>query len=131
MYRKEKTIPRGTTDMIFEKTITVPADTAKLIDRYIGVNPTSEDDCLSIDETIRYTADFDNGVEVDVKCCGVDYDDGPDAINTAWTEAVLFENGYEQDNIFGEDEFFCDWEFEYDENEYIVHVIREGGTDSE
>lgn len=117
--------------MIFEKTITVPASTAELIDRYISVNPTSEDDCLSIDETIRYTADFGNGVEVDVKCCGVDYDDGPDAINAAWTEAVLFENGYEQDNIFGEDEFFCDWEFEHDENEYIVHVVREDCTDSE
>lgn len=131
MYREEKTNPKGNTDMIFEKTITVPADTAKLIDRYIGVNPKSEDDCLSIDETIRYTADFSNGVEVDVKCCGVDYDDDPDAINTAWTEAVLFKNGCEQDNIFGEDEFFCDWEFEYDENEYIVHVIREDGADSE
>ena len=44
---------------------------------------------------------------------------------------MLFENGCEQDNLFGEDEFFCDWEFEYDENEYIVHVIREDGTDSE
>ena len=104
IYREGKTTTRGNTDMIFEKTITVPAYTAKLIDRYIGVNPKSEDDCLSIDETIR---------------------------NTAWTEAVLFKNGCEQDNILGEDEFFCDWEFEYDENEYIVHVIREDGADSE
>ena len=117
--------------MIFEKTITVHAGIAERIDRYISVNPASEDECLPIDETIRYTADFGNGVEVDVKCCGVDYEDTPDAINTAWTEAVLFENGYERDNIFGEDEFFCDWEFEYDGNEYIVHVIREDGTANE
>lgn len=117
--------------MIFEKTITVPASTAEEIDRYITVNPASEDECLPIDETIRYTADFGNGVEIDVKCCGVDYDYEPDAINTAWTEAVLFENGREQDNILGDDEFFCDWEFEHDGNEYIVHVIREDGADSE
>ena len=111
--------------MMFEKTIIVPKDEAEQIDRYLTIEPASEDECLGIDDTISYTADFGNGIEIDIKCCGVDFDDSQDAYNTAWTEAVLFENGLERDSIDGECDFFGDWELEYDENEYLVHVVRD------
>lgn len=110
--------------MKFEKTIEIPEVEAEAIDRFLNENPKSEDECLSMDDTMSYTADFGNGIEVDVKCCGVDYDGSEDAINTAYCEAVLFQNGYEQDCVEGDNDFFGDWEFESDENEYTVHVIR-------
>lgn len=38
-----------------------------------------------------HTAIFGNGIEMDIKLCGVQYEDG--GFNKPWTEAVLFKNG--------------------------------------
>lgn len=63
------------------------------ITRYLTEEPRSEKECLPEDETITFTATFDDGYEVDVKCCGVQYNENDS--NLAWAEAVLFHNGAE------------------------------------
>lgn len=71
---------------------------------------------LNEDETIYYSAIFDDGYEVDIKICGADYE-------PAWTEAVLFKNGCECccseccDTLLGE------WELEYKNKKFIVDVV--------
>lgn len=109
--------------MRYEQTISISKSVADMINKYLYVEPESIDDCLGEDETITYTAVFPDGFEIDIKCCGVQYDEREDT-NTAWTEAVLFHNGYE---CYSEpaDDFFGEWFFEYDGNEYVVNVVSE------
>ncbi len=53
-------------------------------DRINGfLNANSPEEYQGEDETIIHTAVFDDGYEVDVKCCGCDDE-------SSWTEAVLF-----------------------------------------
>ena len=95
-----------------ERTICVKKSLAATIDSLLrGEVKMSEDD------TIIETADFGNGIEVDVKCCGADEE-------TAWAEAVLFQNGSECCYSEVEYEFFGDWIFEFEGNTYIVHVRK-------
>ena len=107
--------------MRYEKTITINKAAADMIIRYLTIEPTCAEDCLGEDETIVYTAVFDNGIEVDVKCCGVQYGEDEET-NVAWCDAVMFKNGYEVGCSEVEDDFFGEWEFEYDGNEYVVMV---------
>ena len=109
--------------MRYKQNIYVKKAQAELIKRYLFEEPTCEKDCLSEDETIIYTAVFDNGIEVDIKCCGVQYHEGE--CNTAWCEAVMFYNGCEVCYTDVEDDFFDEWLFEYNDDEYIVNVIVE------
>ena len=82
----------------------------------------SEEECFGEDETITETARFDNGFEMYIKCCGVQYEE--DGCNLAWTEAVLFHNGGQVAFTEPSDEFEGDWELEDDDgNTYIVHVV--------
>lgn len=107
--------------MRYEKTITINKMTADMITRYLTVEPTCADECLGEDETIIYTAVFDNGIEVDVKCCGVQYREDEEC-NTAWCEAVMFYGHSEVCCSDPEDTFFGEWELEYDNDDYIVVV---------
>lgn len=107
--------------MTFEETIIISQDEAKKIQIFLEEEPSSEEKCLGEDETISYTASFNNGFEMDIKCCGVQYQEGES--NLAWTEAVLFQNGVEICCTEPSDEFIGDWNLWDDENEYIVHVI--------
>lgn len=106
--------------MRYEKTIAISKAAADMIISYLTVEPKCADECLSENETIVYTAVFDNGIEVDIKCCGVQYHE--EDTNTAWCEAVMFENGHEVYCEYGEDDFFGEWEFEYNNDEYVVIV---------
>lgn len=107
--------------MRYEKTITINKNIANVINHYLNDEPKCASDCLSEDETIVFTAEFDNHIEVDIKCCGVQYHED-EATNTAWCEGVLFDNGCERCCEYGEDIFFGEWQFEYNDNEYIVNV---------
>lgn len=69
-------------------------------------------------ETIIKTAVFENGFEMDIKCCGCR--DG-----VAWTEAVLFRNGSEVCYTEPCDEFLGEWECTNDVDTYIVNVVVE------
>lgn len=106
--------------MRYAKEIVIGKGEADMINKYLHVEPACEGDCLGEDETITHTAVFDNGVEIDIKCCGVQYHED-DTANVAWTEGVLFHNGYECCSE-PDDEYFGEWFFEHDGNEYIVVV---------
>ena len=84
-----------------------------VIDKYL-----SGEEILGEDNTITTTVKFDNGFEMDVKCCGSQ--DG-----TAWTEAVLFdENGHEATMTDPSDEFFGEWIIEYEPDTYHAEIER-------
>ena len=106
--------------MTYEKTIKISKNAAEKIRKYLTEEPANESECLSEDEIISETANFGNGIEMDIKCCGVQFQEGEN--NTAWSEAVLFDNGSEVSCTEPCDEFIGDWELEYKDNKYIAHV---------
>ena len=73
---------------------------------------------LTEDETLVWGASFGNGIEMDIKLCGADE-------YVAWTEAVLFKNGFEVGCTDCMDEILGAWEIDYDGIAYIVYVIEE------
>ena len=90
-------------------------------------HPQSEDECFT--DTLSFTADFGNGIEMDDKLCGVDYESGGD--NRPWTEAVLFKNGSEIGHTDPDDKFFTIWEIEDDDIRYrVIVIVPETGTGS-
>ena len=114
--------------MTYEKTLALDSSYLDEIKKYLTIEPTSASDCLGEDETISETVAFDNGFEMDVKCCGVQFKDGES--NLAWTEAVLFCNGSEVCCTEPCDVFESDWKLDDDDgNTYIVHVV--GGEQNE
>lgn len=110
--------------MRYEKTIFLSKEEVKQINKYLHVEPTCEEECLGEDITITNTAVFDNGIEMDIKCCGVQFDENAES-NTAWTEAVLFENGSQVCYTEPSDEYLGEWSLEDNGNEYVV-FIKEG-----
>jgi hypothetical protein len=109
--------------MKFKKVITVDKATAEQINRYLNIEPTCADECLGEDIAIINTVKFDNGIEMDIKCCGVQYEEESES-NLAWTEAVLFNNGNEVYYTEPSDEYFGEWICEYNGNEYVVIVAE-------
>ena len=107
--------------MKFKKVITISKEEAEQINKYLHVEPTCADECLGEDAVIVNTAKFDDGIEMDIKCCGVQYEEQSES-NTAWTEAVLFHNGIQECYTEPSDEYLGEWICEYDGNEYIVIV---------
>ena len=89
---------------------------------------------LSEDDTIAESAYFENGMVMDIKCCGAQDE-------TAWTEAVLLipNTGLGQRRkdepgscVYGEcgcsdvnDEFVGEWKLEHNGDTYIAEVIVE------
>ena len=105
-----------------ERTVYVKKSFIDMIERYLHKEPKDSSACLGEDETISVTTKFDNGVEMDIKCCGVQYKEGES--NTAWSEAVLFKNGSQVACTEPSDTFDGDWELECaDGDTYIAHVI--------
>ena len=116
--------------MRYEKTIYVSKKRLETIRKFLEVEPDDKYECLGEDGFFVETAKFDNGIEMDVKCCGVQYEEGES--NTAWTEAVLFKNGSEVCCSEPSDEFEGEWELEYNGDTYIVNIVPEltpGETD--
>ena len=104
--------------------IIVPGEMAKKIDYYLSHEPVSEEECFGEDAVITYTAKFEDGMEMDIKLCGVQYEE--EESNLPWTEAVLFRNGCELTHSEVSDEYFGLWELEYDGDVYSCLVEREG-----
>lgn len=107
--------------MRYEKTIVISKEKAEQINRHLHIEPTCANECLGEDIAIVNTATFENGYEMDIKCCGVQYNE-EDESNTAWTEAVLFCNGSEVCCSEPSDEYLGEWILETDEDEYVVVV---------
>lgn len=108
----------------FERTITISQNEDAQLKKWLS-EPIDENDHRdnypSEDETFTKTAVFDNSYEMDIKCCGVQYEDGN--TNACWTEAVLFRNGSEVTHSDVGDEFVGEWHLVSDDDEYIVNVI--------
>ena len=107
--------------MRYERIITISKKEAEQINKHLHVEPTCEDECLGENITIVHTATFDNGIEMDIKCCGVEYRADEES-NTAWAEAVLFDNGNEICCTEPSDEYLGEWICEYNGDEYVVIV---------
>ena len=112
--------------MEYKATITIPPKKAKYIKRVTQIEPKDFNDFSqnypNEDETYTETVMFPNGAEIDVKLCGVQWDDY--SSNKAWTEAILYENNSETVSE-PEDDFFGEWWFYADNDTYLVNVIEE------
>lgn len=73
---------------------------------------------LTEDDTLVWGASFGNGFEMDIKLCGADEE-------VAWTEAVLFKDGFEVGCTDCMDEILGEWELEYNDVTYIAYVIED------
>lgn len=107
--------------MRYEKTLLIAPSMADTITGYLREEPKDESECFGEDCTITNTVVFDNAVQMDIKCCGVQYVEGES--NLAWTEAVLFQNGAQLCFTEPFDEYVGEWICEYDGDEYVVNVI--------
>lgn len=105
---------------VCKKTIVIPKLKAAYFNKILANQQGHE---LGEDETITYTARFDNGIEMDIKICGVHFKENED--NTPWTEAVLFDHGCEVCCTEPSDSFFGEWELEIDGTVYKVLVTPE------
>lgn len=89
--------------MKYKQTIYVSETDANMIQKYL-----SGEEFQHEDNTISFTASFDDGHEIDVKCCGACLDE--DEKHPSWTEAVLFNKGCEVCCSAPCDSFFGVWE---------------------
>lgn len=109
--------------MKYEKVLVISDNEAEQINKFLHVEPKDSSECLGEDDTFTRTAVFENGIEMDVKCCGSQYQEGES--NLAWTEAVLFKNGWEVSFSEPEEEYLGEWSLDYEGNDYVVKVITE------
>lgn len=111
---------------MYHSSIIIKPDVAERIRHYLDEEPKNESEAL-IDDVIIHSTAYPNGYEIEVQCCGVSYFDEEPATNTAWGQAVLFnEHGYEVASEMAElaDEFFDDWTLEGpDGNIYVAHIL--------
>lgn len=105
-----------------EATVEIPESRLKEIDHYLTDEPASPDDGLSTDDIIVYTARFADGYEMDIQCCGVQFQSDSD--NTAYSEARLFDSdGYEVAYDMGDCTLRGDWTLKHFDRTYIAHVV--------
>ncbi len=103
-----------------QKIVGIPKKRIEWIQQILKTKPKSEADCFGEDETYSVTAAFENNIEMDIKLCGVQYEEGDD--NLPWTEAVLFDNGCEVCHTDVCNVFMGVWELEYNGISYEVTV---------
>ena len=110
---------------IKEVELRVPRYEAEAITNRLNTVPCSEEECMGEEETITHTANFGNGIEMDIKVCGVQFIDEEGTTNTPWTEAVLFENGCQVACSEPGEDFFGEWEFSYGDTVYRAIVTAD------
>lgn len=111
--------------MVYEKFLYIGKREAAEIQKALNWKEgDSSDFRLGEEDTIINTVGFDNGFDMDIKCCGVKYLENED--NSAWTQAILYDtNGYEVGCSEVEAEYFGTWELDDgDGNIYRVFVRR-------
>ena len=101
------------------KTVKIDKDTAEYINKALN---SKDINVLGEDEAIVRTVKFPGDIEMDIKCCGVRYEDGGN--NSAWTEAVLFHMGCEVVCSEPRDTFMGRWELPYHGKIYCADVIE-------
>lgn len=105
------------------KTIIIPKEKAQFIDNLLLHEPTCEDECLGEDDTITYTAQFPDEIEIDVKICGVQYEENES--NLPWVESVLFHHGCEVKCTEPDVDIWGTWNHEYNGKIYAL-IIKKG-----
>lgn len=111
--------------MRYELTLRINPAELDLINGFLYKEPKTADECLGEDEPISHSVRFPDGYEMDIKCCGVQFEP-QNGTNTAWTEAVLFnKDGYEVGNSDVCGDYTGEWLLQGDNgNEYVVKVER-------
>jgi hypothetical protein len=109
---------------IYKATIKISKKEADFIRKALDYEPKCEEDMLmGEDDVICYTANFPNKHFMDIKCVGVQFSEG--SCNTAWTEAVLFDNGAEVACSEVSEDYLGEWELEDGNDTYVVNVVVE------
>ena len=112
MYKEEK------------QTIKVPLTLANHIEKLLSKEPKNEDECFGENDVICLTVNFNDGYEIDIKLCGVNFDPESES-NLPWTEAVLFHNGAEVTYSEPNETFFGQGYLINNNIKYIVNVVQE------
>lgn len=103
--------------------ITISEKESKFIKETLRKIPTTEEECFGEDEKVSHTAIFDDGKQMDVQMCGVQFNEEEYSGNRPWTQAVLYdETGHELTFSEAEDTYDGLWELEYDDEVYCVYV---------
>ncbi len=109
---------------IYKATIKISKKEAEFIDKALNIEPECEEkQLMGEDDIICHTANFPNKHFMDINCVGVQFEDN--GSNTAWTEAVLFNNGAEVTCSDVSNEYLGEWELEDGDDTYIVNVVVE------
>lgn len=102
------------------QTLVINKDEADRIKKLLETVPKNRDECFGADETITHTVDFGDGIEMDIKLCGVEFEEGSE--NLPWTEAVLFDHGHQVAMCEPDDGYFKCWCLEYEGTAYTADV---------
>lgn len=106
----------------YEQTIRIGRTDLERYQKLLTEEPADAGVCLGEDNTITWTAKFENGMEMDLKICGVRYLEGES--NLPWTEAVLFRDGCEVSCSDASDTLEGDWVCpDLNGDTYIMHVV--------
>lgn len=62
--------------MRYEKQIVLEKALLETVEKLLRTEPKDESTCMGEEETISVTVQFANGFEMDIKCCGVQYEEG-------------------------------------------------------
>lgn len=110
--------PKNTDKMCYSCYKSISPETDASIWQYLHAY--RRDKQQSEDDTICVTAEFPNGIQMDIKCCGAQDD-------CSWTEAVLFDkHGRQLACSDVEDRFLGKWQLEApDGTLYEAHIVAE------
>jgi hypothetical protein len=100
--------------------VVIDPETAEVLEKLCTKEPRNSKECFGEDEKESYTVKFSDGKEMDIECCGVQYEEGES--NTAWTQAILYDPPCEL-VFMTSDDMFGEWELEYDGVRYVANVI--------
>lgn len=108
---------------VFEETLVLNKVDTDYLNRLLHEIPQSPDECLmGEDDSESYGIKFENGYSVDIRVCGVKFEEG--STNLPWTEAILCdETGCEVCVSDACDEFFGTWRL-VDPDNNNIYVLR-------
>lgn len=109
-----------------KETIMLNEQETRLVERLLSEEPSCRENCFGEDDAFSKTATFADGTMMDVKVCGVEYDEDAET-NLPWTEAVLFnERGSETACSEPSEDYFGEWILEREGILYSATVIPFG-----
>lgn len=111
--------------MEYREILEIDKSISKQIHHLLNDEPKTEAECFGENETISNTVTFKNGWQMDIKCCGVKFEE--DSVNTAWTEAILYDDKKQQKGITEPfDEYLGEWAIgDYDNDDEYIVIVKE------